>query len=101
MRLNVLVLIVVFCFSVQSSAAGFEQGVSAYRNGQHQQAFKIWQRLARNGDRRAQYYLSFMYTKGVGTVKSAARASHWLHKAAENGLAAAQLTLGLMYLDGH
>ncbi len=54
---------------------------------------------ARQGDLAAQYTLGDMYKKGKGVPKSYTEAHKWIKKVAEQGLAHAQLTLGLMYTE--
>lgn len=52
---------------------------------------------AMNGDCEAQYQLGRMYYDGKIVKKDYARAEEWLHQAAEQGHAGAQLWLGYMY----
>lgn len=54
---------------------------------------------AKQGDPWAQHTLGDMYRKGTGISKNLKKAHKWIKKAAEQGLAHAQLTLGLMYTD--
>ena len=47
-----------------------------------------------------QYYLGLMYANGQGVPQDNAEALKWLHKAADQGNAAAQYNLGAMYAKG-
>ena len=52
---------------------------------------------AESGDRNAQYQLGNMYGSGQGVSKDYVEAAKWYRKAAEQGVAKAQLGLGVMY----
>ena len=47
-----------------------------------------------------QYNLSTMYNQGIGVAKDDVEASTWYRKAAQQGLAAAQDNLAVMYAEG-
>jgi hypothetical protein len=51
--------------------------------------FRFQQKLADNGDSRAQYKLAMMYEAGVGVDKNIEQAKHWYSKAAKAGSKAA------------
>jgi TPR repeat protein/uncharacterized caspase-like protein len=57
-------------------------------------------KLAGQGDPDAQYLLAAMYREGRGVPRSDADAVRWLTSAAEQGLEAAELQLGLAYQRG-
>ena len=52
--------------------------------------------LANAGDATAEYNLGSMYYKGEGVIKDYKEAVKWFTKAAEQGFAMAQFTLGVM-----
>lgn len=56
---------------------------------------------ARQGDRRAQAQLCFMYTYGRGVPQSDAEAAGWCLRSAYQGDSEAQYMLGLLYNKGH
>lgn len=55
---------------------------------------------AATGNTQAQFFLAKRLQKGQGTAVDAKAAAHWYTKAAEQGIAPAQLNLGIMYLRG-
>lgn len=58
-----------------------------------------YQRDAEAGDPVAQFSLASMYTFGLGVLQSDAESSKWVSKAAVSGLAIAQTSLGVLYLN--
>lgn len=68
--------------------------------GQLRRAFTYWMAAANLGDAVAQHKVGAFYMGGLGVSKDAAKAVAWYRKAAENGLAASQLQLGLAYYTG-
>ena len=59
--------------------------------------FNETQKLAEQGDARAQFNLAIMYENGDGVPQDNQKAVEWYRKAAEQGHANAQLNLGFMY----
>ncbi|HIF03665.1 MAG TPA: sel1 repeat family protein, partial [Nitrospinaceae bacterium] len=51
-------------------------------------------------DVRAQFYLGWMYYKGLGVDQDYKEAVKWFKKSAEQGYANAQYNLGVLYEDG-
>lgn len=78
----------------------FEQAAAAYQAGNYNQAFRLWQLLAQQGDAEAQYNLGVMYEKGQGVEQNYQQAVAWYQKAANQGDAEAQFNLGGMYYNG-
>lgn len=78
----------------------WEEGQTAYDEGDYNKAFMIWQVLAEQGDELSQFNLGAMYIRGVGTEKSGSKAIEWYMRSAEQGYAPAQFNLGAAYLDG-
>ena len=78
----------------------FEQAAAAYQAGNYNQAFRLWQLLAQQGDAEAQYNLGVMYEKGQGVEQNYQQALAWYQKAANQGVAMAQYSLGVMYAKG-
>ena len=58
------------------------------------------QKLAEQGDAKAQSILASMYATGAGVPKNAAKAAEWYQKSASQGDARAQTILGTMYAGG-
>lgn len=72
----------------------------AYRQGDHETAYKSFRSLAEQGDPVAQRKLGAMYYVGLGVPQDSARATEWYGKAAEQGHAPAQHNLGFIYWQG-
>jgi len=80
--------------------AQYRQGMDAYKKGDYQGAFAIWQPLAESGYAAAQFNVGMLYKNGVGVDKSLTTANGWFQKAVDHKFAAAQLELGRSYFDG-
>lgn len=67
------------------------------------QSFKIAQTWLRrgiaNGDALSQYYMGLLYLRGLGVDKDPVRAADYFAAAADQDLSAAQVRLGIMFLD--
>lgn len=82
-------------------AQDYAAGLDAYDRGEFQQAIEILQPLADAGDARAQYGLGKIYETGGGPVTAdPEKAVFWYNKSAQQGVAAAQNNLALMYAEG-
>jgi len=78
----------------------FSRAWSAYDAGQFDDALRIWQTLADNGDANAQINLGALYDNGNGVPEDPATAVKWYHLAALQGNRQAQYYLGLMHANG-
>ncbi|MDO4698621.1 MAG: tetratricopeptide repeat protein [Pasteurellaceae bacterium] len=78
----------------------FEQGVTAYKQGNYQKAHELFLPLAEQGEAKAQFNLGVMYKEGEGIKQDDYQAFKWFEKAAEQGEAPAQIALGGMYALG-
>jgi len=83
-----------------SAAADFQAGMVAVRSGDYVRAARIFARLARQGDARAQHNLGAMYARGMGVRRDYGLARQWYLRAAAQGHALAMNNLGTMYLRG-
>jgi TPR repeat protein len=88
------------CLSTAVAAGPFEDGQSAYNQGDYATAIKSWQPLAEAGDARAQYMLGLAYGLGRGVPRDYHVAAKWYGRAAEHGVVAAEINLGSMYANG-
>jgi uncharacterized protein len=79
------------------AAGPFEDGLSAAQSGDYATALRLWRPLAEQGDVVAQFNIGIAYLNGYGVPKDGAEAERWLRKAASQGYANAQNTLGNMY----
>jgi len=80
------------------SAATLDEGLSAYRAKDYSVAFDVFDTLSRQGDTRATFYLSLLYTKGLGVVENPGYGVQLLRRAAEAGDPLAQYNLGNRYM---
>jgi TPR repeat protein len=74
--------------------------IQAYRKGDTNDALPLFQRLAKQGDPTAAYYLGEMYQYGDGTTRDGAQAVKWFTQSAKAGHVPAARQLGLIYLNG-
>ena len=84
-----------------ASAQSYAAGLDAYDRGNYEEALRILRPLAEEGDARAQYGLGKIYETGGGPITpDAKQAVYWYSRSAEQGIAAAQNNLALMYAEG-
>ncbi|MEA4856634.1 tetratricopeptide repeat protein [Solidesulfovibrio sp.] len=82
------------------AAAGREEGVKAYREGDYAKALEEFLPLAATGDAAVQNQVAAMYYTGQGTPQDFAKAAEWFRKAAASGNADGQYCLGKLYYYG-
>jgi TPR repeat protein len=68
--------------------------------GSYGDAMRWYERSAKAGNARAQFYLGMLYLRGRRGAPDPAAAAAWFEKAAAQGHHQAQLKLGLMYYEG-
>ncbi|MCC7410632.1 MAG: sel1 repeat family protein [Gammaproteobacteria bacterium] len=73
---------------------------AAFRRGDYETAFSLWQPRAAAGDPVAQNYLGIHYQLGLGVDRDATAAARWYRRAAVAGNADAQRNLGTLYQLG-
>ncbi|HEP1080795.1 TPA: sel1 repeat family protein [Pasteurella multocida] len=78
----------------------FEQGVEAYKRGDHATAFKLWLSRAEQGEMSAQFNVGRMYDDGDGVEQDKQQALKWYSQAALLGDARALYNLGTLYANG-
>lgn len=64
--------------------AGFDEALTAYKKSDFKTASKEFQKLAKQGNAKAQYILGLMYRQGQGVSKDNVQAYMWLSLAAES-----------------
>lgn len=69
----------------QTGWSGFEDGLEAYRKGDHTTAFTEYTAAVEQGDERALGRLGAMYLYGLGTEKNYSKAYVWFSLANETG----------------
>ena len=80
--------------------AQLQQAITAYQSGDYNQAFKLFQPLAQQGDALAQNNLGVMYENGQGVAQNHQQAFTWFQRAANQWDDDAQYNLGVMYYQG-
>ena len=96
-----LSLVLATALSPPVYADTIETALNAYSEGNYTNALEILQRLAREGEARAQYNLGAMYDAGSGVEEDNEVAVKWYSAAAEQGIASAAFNLGNMFREGH
>ncbi|MBN1635439.1 MAG: trypsin-like peptidase domain-containing protein [Deltaproteobacteria bacterium] len=87
-------------FAASTLADRFALGWQAYEAGQFNEAFRIWESLAEQGDPRAQVNLGIMYDNGDGVPEKPDLAAKWYLAAAKQENCGAQYNLAAMYASG-
>lgn len=85
---------------ISDSAHNFVTGLAAFSEGNDDQAYVTWHKLARQGDPRAQYSMAVMYELGRGVVHDYTEAARWYDLAANQGYAMARNNLGMLHEAG-
>ena len=88
-----LITLVVACSDYQTARR-------AYEVGRFTEALQLLEKLAREGDSRAQYEVALMYLQGIGTPVNPTRGGEWMLAAANNGNATAMVEIGGRYENG-
>jgi uncharacterized protein len=77
-------------------ASNYSDGMIAMKNGDHEEAVKLFRVAAENGDKFSQHCLGLMLYKGQGIKKNYMEGFKWLNLAAKQGLSQAKLDLEIM-----
>ena len=84
-----LVLFFVLCIFLINPpiifASNYSDGMNAMKNGNHEEAVKLFRVAAENGDNFSQHCLGVMLYKGQGVKKNYREAFKWLNLAAKQG----------------
>ena len=80
--------------------AGYEEALSAYKQGDYQTAFQEWRRLAVKGHAKAQYKVAKMYVQGKGVEQDYVESARWYRRAALRGHPESQVELAQSYFLG-
>lgn len=99
MRISLLsVLLLVGAFGLY--AQSYDEGLTAYNQGNYKVAFQTWKQLADKGDPAAEYALGVLYSNGQGVPKDEAVGFSWYLKAAEKGYPDAEYNVAIAYYNG-
>lgn len=71
----------------------FSNALSSFEKEDYEKSVSLFEELANQGNRAAQYNLGIIYETGVGGLRDDHRAENWYRKAAENGMPEAQFCL--------
>lgn len=77
-------------------AGPVDDGLEAYKRGEHAAAAALWRPLAEKGDAPAEFYLGLLYRNGQGVPRNEAEATAWLRKSADQGYPPAQYFVGTL-----
>jgi TPR repeat protein len=89
-----------FFWASSVSGADFDTAYHAYQVGDHVEASRGFQHLARGGHAQAQYLLGLLYLNGQGVGKAPETGIDWLKRSAQNGYYLAAVELGQVYGSG-
>ena len=85
--INLLIFITIFLFSSISKAYTYQEGLSAYEDGNNAKAFRIWYLLSLDNNPNANYGLGILYLNGFEELnKNATIALEYLQKAEEENV---------------
>ena len=95
-----ITLLLVMLISFNSFADELSDADDAYMREDFPTAFKLYHKLADQGDLTGMFYVGYMFKKGMGVLQDYEQSVYWYNKAAEGGLPNAQTSLGFMYYSG-
>lgn len=78
----------------------FEDALLDYRRGEYGESFASFEKLAKQGDARAQFWIGTMWYHGRGKPQNFKEAYRWYLRSAYLGNADGQSNLGLIYRNG-
>ena len=93
------IFIFFFLFNILH-ANSFDLASKLYKQKQFSKSFKLFTKLAYNGNINSQYNIGIMYYNGIGVKEDKTLAFIWLSTAAKRGHRLAQNKLGFMYEKG-
>jgi len=96
------------CFTLLFVASGIswaqstdvQRAIDAYNEGDYAAAMAVWEPLANQGNRDAQFAMGVLYYEGQGVSKNLDEALAWFRKAANSGHPTAMFNLGVAYWEG-
>ena len=88
------------CLSVPAKADYYDDALLTYQHGEYLDAFVMFEKLAKQGDPRAQFWIGTMWYEGKGKPQNYHEAYRWYLRSAYLGNANSQNNLGLIYEKG-
>ena len=80
----------------------FNDGIIAIKNGNYEEAVRIFRIAAKKGDKYAQHCLGVLLQKGIGVEQNYEESFKWVELAAKQGLLQAEFDLGIfIYHKNH
>ena len=99
--LKSLILCFILCITTGFAyAETYDEAMQLMETGELNQAIKMLQPLAEQGNTQAQVRLGNMYMNGLGTKPNTVEGLKWLRMAVEKGNAEAETILGNLYMNG-
>ena len=95
-----LCLLITMASPIQAETPTLKAAVDAFAQKDYAQAFELFTRLSKQGDRIAQFGLAKMYRFGLGVTTDYPNALKWYQQAAQQNYAVAMSHLGEMYEQG-
>ena len=95
-----IVLLMAVAATYSASAQTLDEARTARERGDYTAAYRVFQKLAEEGNLEAQFPLGFMYDFAEGIPENDREAVKWWHRAAGQGHRGAQLVLGIKYREG-
>ena len=87
-------------FSALVACSDYQTARRAYEVGRFTEALEILERLAREGNSRAQYEVALMHLQGIGTAVNPTLGGQWMLAAANSGNATAMVEIGGRFENG-
>lgn len=78
----------------------YANGKALYDAGQYREAFRVFLPLAKAGFPQAKMSIAYQYEQGQGVMLNPGQAMRWYQSAADDGLPAAIIALGIAYREG-
>lgn len=79
---------------MQVACSDYQKARRAYEVGKFTEALTMLEKLAQQGDSKAQYEVALMYLQGIGTAVNPERGGQWMLAAANNGNTTAMIEVG-------
>ena len=98
--IRAIIVAVLVAFAAVPAWAGFEEGQTAFDDGDYATAMAEWLPLAENENADARYHVGLLYRNGLGVLRDDSEAARWWRLAAHQGHLNAQFNLGFMYEHG-
>lgn len=86
--------------NVTNAMSELETGLEAYQQKNYKLASKQFEKLSKNGNAEATYYLASLYFQGYGVPKDLNQAFNLFQQSAEHGYAPSLANLAIMYNNG-